>query len=88
MKAVFKFNFGYIKVPFSQVEIGKDYTYITGEGSLTKTSRGLGKVKEPFSGQQIGTIHQVSMTTEVLIKSERNIFSAIFSMLMTKLFNR
>ena len=88
MKTLFKFDFGYVKIPFEQLEIGDDYSYITGEGKLTKTSKGLGKVKVPFRGQKIGAIHQISLKTEVLIKSERNIFSAVWSLLIAKIFNR
>ena len=88
MKTLFKFDFGYVKIPFNQLAIGDDFTYITGEGKLTKTSKGLGKVKVPFRGQKIGAIHQVSLQTQVLIKTERNIFSAVWSLLISKIFNR
>lgn len=84
VKGLFKFDFGYVKIPFSNLEIGDDYSYIHGEGKMVKTSRGLAKVKNGFRGQQEGVVHQVSLKTEVLIKIDKNIFGAILSALCNK----
>ena len=86
VKGLFKFDFGYTKIPFSNLEIGDDYSYIHGEGKMVKTSRGLAKVKQGFRGQEEGVVHQVSLKTEVLIKIDKNIFGAILSALWNKFF--